>query len=679
MFIDKICKIYNKCCPLKKIKVKNKVDIKPWLSQGLINATKKKRLLYEQSLRYGTKKAEDKYKRYKNKLTYILRCEQKRYYSKLLAMHKNDMKKTWQVLNQCMGKNKSRSSLPKCFKVNNVEINDSEEIANGFNNFFVNVGPSLAENIPKSDEDSFKDYIQYKSGYSMFLEPTCAKEIMNIIKTFQSKDSYGHDGLSMKIVKIISEVIAGPFSHVCNRSFESGVFPDKMKLAKIVPIFKSGDNQVYTNYRPVSLLPQFSKVLEKLFNNRLMSYINKNNILYNGQYGFRQNFSTSLAILDLIEEITTSIDNHNVTVGVFIDLKKAFDTIDHSILLKKLEIYGIRGIAANWLNSYLSDRKQFVQYSDVNSNDMAIKCGIPQGSIIGPSLFILYINDLHNVSKILNFILFADDTNIFLSGKNLTEVCDIMTSELKKLDAWFKVNKLSLNVSKTNYMVFGKTKGVSDNCHIYINDVELEQVSSTKFLGVYIDDKLNWHKHILHVENKIAKSLSIMYKVKYLLDEAALLTIYTSLILPYLNYCIEIWGNTYPSNLKGIIVLQKRALRIIGKVEYKSHTNSLFIKFRVLKLLDIVKFNTCVVMYKAFYGSLDSRLSKRFAVNKSNTRQSKQFYVQYKRTKLKSFSISCTGVSLWNNLDIAIRESKTIILFKKSLKRVYIKNYQCME
>ena len=184
-------------------------------------------------------------------------------------------------------------------------------------NFFVNVGPSLAENIPKSDEDSFKDYIQYKSGYSMFLEPTCAKEIMNIIKTFQSKDSYGHDGLSMKI---FSEVIAGPSSHVCNRSFESGIFPDKMKLAKIVPIFKSGNNQVYTNYSPVSLLPEFSKVLENLFNNRFMSYINKNNILYNGQYGFRQNFSTSFATLDLIEEITTSIDNHNVTVGVFIDL-----------------------------------------------------------------------------------------------------------------------------------------------------------------------------------------------------------------------------------------------------------------------------------------------------------------------------------------------------------------------
>ena len=194
-----------------------------------------------------------------------------------------------------------------------------------------------------------------------------------------------------------------------------------MKVAKIVPIFKCGDNQLCTNYRPVSLLPQFSKVLEKLFNNRLMSFVNRNNILYDGQYGFRQNFSTSLAILELVEEITSNIDNHHVTVGVFIDLKKAFDTIDHSILLRKLEIYGVRGIASKWLNSYLMDRKQFVQLNNESSNYMSVQCGIPQGSIIGPSLFILYINDLHNVSDILNFILFADDTNIFLSGKNWTK------------------------------------------------------------------------------------------------------------------------------------------------------------------------------------------------------------------------------------------------------------------
>ena len=283
---------------------------------------------------------------------------------------------------------------------------------------------------------------------------------------------------------------------------------------------------------------------------RLMSYINKNDILYKGQYGFRQKLSTSLAIIDLIEEITSQIDKRNVTIGVFIDLKKAFDTIDHEILLNKLEIYGLRGVALNWLKSYLSDTKQFVNFNNSDSVELTVLCGIPQGSILGPTLFILYINDLHKVSNILNFILYVDDTNIFLSGNDLPELCSDMCNELKKLDLWFKVNKLSLNVSKTNFMVFGNKK--NKECNIFINGVKIEEVNYTKFLGVLIDNKLNWQMQIQNVQRKVSKSVSILYRVKYLLDTNALLMIYNSLILPYLNYCVEVWGNTYPTHCQQI-------------------------------------------------------------------------------------------------------------------------------
>ena len=224
-------------------------------------------------------------------------------------------------------------------------------------------------------------------------------------------------------------------------------------------------------------------------------------------------------------------------------------------------------------------------------------------------------------------------------------------------------------------MIFGKNKCVHSDSHIYIDNVELEKVSSTKFLGVIIDDKLNWNKQIQHVKNKIAKSISIMYKVKYFLEEAALLTVYSSLVLPYLNYCVEIWGNTYKSNLKGVITLQKRAVRIVGKVEYSSPTNPIFYKFRLLKLLDIIKLNTCVIMFKAYNNLLNRRLAKRFVLNKSATRQGNKFYVQYKRTKLKSFSISCCGVSLWNGLDSSLREIKIVTLSKKHIKLVFLEAY----
>ena len=532
LFIEKVTQLYDTCCPVKRVKIKNNKNHKPWLTKGLINATKKKRLLYEQSLKHGTNISVDKYKKYKNKLTYILRCEQKRYYSNLLSQHKGNMKQTWKVLNECMCKSKSQATFPRCFNSNNVEVVKNQDIANGFNQFFVGVGPSLAKNIPDCD-NSFRDYFTNRSELSMFLEPTCEQEIVSVIKLFQNKTSSGYDGIDMNVVKKISNFIAKPFSNICNKSFESGVFPQNMKLAKVVPIYKAGDNKLYTNYRPVSLLPQFSKVLEKLFNVRLMSYINKNNVLYKGQYGFRQKLSTSLAIIDLTEEISSQIDKRSITIGVFIDLKKAFDTIDHKILLNKLEIYGVRGVALNWLKSYLSDRKQFVKFNDSDSDELTIQCGIPQGSILGPTLFILYINDLHNVSKILNFILFADDTNIFLSGSNLTDLCNVMSNELKKLDVWFRVNKLSLNVSKTNFMVFGNKK--NEECKIYINDIEIEEVSSTKFLGVIIDNKLNWQRQIQNVQRKVSKSVSILYRVKNLLDTNALLMIYNSLILPYIH------------------------------------------------------------------------------------------------------------------------------------------------
>ena len=201
--------------------------------------------------------------------------------------------------------------------------------------------------------------------------------------------------------------------HICNSSLEQGIFPDDMKIARVIPLLKAGDKQNVSNYRPISLLPQFSKILEKVFNNRLMNFVESKNMLYLRQYGFRKGMSTSMAIMELMEDITSAVDRGKLTIGI-IDLKKAFDTVDHNILIEKLEHYGVRGIAKKWITSYLANRKQYVYFNDVNSNQANITCGVPQGSIIGPSLFILYVNDICNVSSLLKSILFADDTSCFL-------------------------------------------------------------------------------------------------------------------------------------------------------------------------------------------------------------------------------------------------------------------------
>ena len=297
-------------------------------------------------------------------------------------------------------------------------------------------------------------------------------------------------------------------------------------IAKIVPIFKNGDKKIVSNYRPISVLSSFSKIFEKIMYVRLENYLQTNSILHQSQYGFRKKMSTSMALLSLTEEISRSMDNKNFTIGVFIDLAKAFDTVNHKILLEKLEHYGLRGTANDWFKSYLENRKQFVVINKTSSNCSTIACGVPQGSILGPLLFILYINDLNTVSDVLRTIMFADDTNLFLTGKNLDEIKIQFNEKLKTISLWFQTNLLSLNVSKTSYIVF--TNGVvSSNIDLFIDDVKIDRVFETKFLGVVITHRLSWKPHIAIVCSKMSKNIGIIAKVRHLLPQSHVRLLYT--------------------------------------------------------------------------------------------------------------------------------------------------------
>ena len=539
-FVETFIMLYNNNCPIIKYK-KNDGAKTPWMTKGLLNACRKKNNLYKHFLKYRTNEAEFKYKKYKNKLTSILRENKKEYYTKLLNSKRNDIKGMWNVLNRVIGRASNSSCYPEYFVDSDKIISDKEEIAKGFNTFFSNIGPELAKKIPR-DIEPMEKLVDVNSK-SFFLTPVCEEEVWGVINKCNNKTSCDVDDIDMKTIRCVAREIVKPFTHICNLSFQCGQFPSRMKMAKIIPLYKSGDKHCYNNYRPVSLLPQFSKILEKLFDKRIRKFIEKYNLLSDSQYGFRQNRSTSHALIDLIEEISNCIENKKFVVGIFIDLQKAFDTIDHNILLDKLENYGIRGITKQWLRSYLTGRMQCVQIGRSRSEFSPIKCGVPQGSILGPTLFIMYINDIVKSSKIMKFVLFADDTNIIISGQNREQLLKQITNEMNKLKRWFNVNKLSLNLNKTKFMLFGKRK-TDVAVQIRVDDITIERVQQNVFLGVVIDDKLSWKPHINYLRKKVAKCVGVMQRASHALNQNALLILYNSFVMSYLTYCIEIWGNS---------------------------------------------------------------------------------------------------------------------------------------
>ena len=279
--------------------------------------------------------------------------------------------------------------------------------------------------------------------------PTTPREIESITASFKNKKSFSFDGISTNLIKASISEIAVPLSEVINLSLQTGIVPEKMKIAKIIPLYKSGDNQSYCNYRPISILPSLSKILEKTVYKRLTDYLNKYDILNTSQYGFRHGHSTSMALLDFVERIHEELDRKEYTIGVFLDLTKAFDTVNHNILLDKLEHYGIRGTPLLWFKDYLTNRKQYVHFQGTNSDMFDITCGVPESTVLGPLLFLIYINDINAASCKLSFTLFADDTNIFNKNSNLQQLIRSTNEELSKLSLWFKANRLSLNITKT--------------------------------------------------------------------------------------------------------------------------------------------------------------------------------------------------------------------------------------
>jgi hypothetical protein len=482
-----------------------KLKCKLWITKGIKKSIKTKYKLYRKTVKQPFNiELKNHYNKYKNVFAKVFRNAELLYYRKKIANCSNN-KTLWNTINEALNKKGKFKCAPSEIALSeNKTTTDPIIICNSFNDFFVNVGQNINNSIITDNNVPLAtSYIETEVSNSMYIMPVNEQEVEKYINQLDCTKACGADNIHPKLVKVAKMFIIKPLTYIFNMSLKTGIFPDNMKIARVMPIYKHGDKASVGNYRPISVLSVFSKFLEKVMKDRLSQYLNKNNLLYPYQYGFRTGYNTSLALAELSNLIKLELENGNVCLGLFVDLKKAFDSVNHSIMCDKLNLYGIRGIALKWFKNYLSNRQQYVELNNAKSDLKSISVGVPQGSILGPTLYLLYVNDMYKSLKYGKAKLYADDTNIFYMGNNIKELTKQAQSDVDSLCNWLKANKLVANSDKTNYMVFRSYRSeVDPNIDLKFNKNTVSRVENCKYLGVYLDECLNWKTHVEQVCKK---------------------------------------------------------------------------------------------------------------------------------------------------------------------------------
>ena len=470
--------------------------------------------------------------------------------------------------------------------VDGEKVLGDEYIANEFNEFFSSVGTRLAQNINPSDVDPLS-FITPTSHNFQF-QNISQDKIKNEIKQMKNTKSSGYDRISVKLLQAAGSAIVEPLTYIFNQSLETGIFPDDWKIAKVTPIYKSDKKTLCDNYRPISVISVVPKIFEKVVCEQLTKYLDQYQIITKFQSGFRANHSTETLLLQITNNWLANMDTGLINGVLFLDLKKAFDTVNHKILVSKLERYGIRGSALSWFQSYLTERKQACKINTSLSTFQNITYGIPQGSNLGPLLFTIYINDLPNSLEIAEPAMFADDTSLTVTGESSLEIEYKLGMEIKNVKTWLDANKLSLNETKTEYMLIGSTKRlkqIKDDPVIRINDHIIKRVYNKKVLGLEIDHKLQWTKHVEELSKKISCAIAILRKIRPYVPQETLQTMYKSFVLPYFIYCSTIWYDGNKMHAEKMFKLQKRAGRVMTSSRLEERSSEIF------QMLKWTKFN----------------------------------------------------------------------------------------
>jgi len=699
IFLETFLTFYNSYFPpIERNFNKNFHKKEKWVSKGILISRTNKLTLQKVFYNNPTPENSHNFRTYRNLYNRVIREAKKLYYHQQLDLSRDNPKKAWSILNEITCK-KSKSSLIESLNTPNGLTSDPTIITDHFNVFYTNIANDIAAKI---NPPNFRSPLEIPTPpihegnlFNMSKLPLQQAEIRSALDLLLPKNSKDYNDLSMNFIKKIFSSIERPLLHIFRLSISNGTVPDKLKIAKISPVFKNGDKLNVTNYRPISLLSNFAKILEKIVYVKLSKFLESNNLLSSKQFGFRPSHSTSHPSVLLLNFLTEALNKKLHAAAIFCDLAKAFDTCDHSILLHLMKKKGIQDTELSWFNSYLSNRTQFVSLGDIKSNLSIISLGVPQGSILGPLLFLIYIDDLPDSTN-LPVYLFADDTVILACDRNLDSLIEKLNTGFRSVCSYFRNHKLSLNPKKTEYIIFSSSQLIHESeTHVFINNNNPEQndpsnifeikrinlddeTPAYKYLGVFFDPNLNFKFHIQKILSKLNRALYTLRTVKNFLPKSALKSLYYSLFHCHLVFASEIWSSTSESLLNEISKKQKMAIRIITNEKYNAHTRHLFKQEDILPfdlLIQYLKlsFMQSVIQKRApiaLDGIWITNQEYRIANNTYNIelRGDGELHIPFYRTNQLSRYPLYSFPSLWNKLPPEISIIRNKYEFKSKLK-----------